>query len=605
MSTLDLLVVALYFLFILGFGSVFARYATTTHEFFFAGRRFAWWVVAISCISMVVGSYSFIKYSAVAYQYGISSTQTYLNDWMLLPFWLFGWFPIIYYSRIRSIPEYMERRFDRSTRHIMTALLLLYMIGYIGINVYTMGVAINALMPWSVFGWAAVSALVTAVYVSSGGQHSVIMTDLVQGFLLIVAGLLLFALGLDAIGGLAPLWDALPPDHRKPFSPLTSPPDFSAVGIFWQDGLANTGAFYFLNQGFIMRFLSVRSEADGRKAMFAVALFLMPLVAISVSAAGWVAPALQKVGLLGTVEPKEVFIRVTEVLCQPGLFGFVIAALIAALMSSVDALINAVSAIFVNDIWRLHIRPSAPDSHHLKVARLSSLAASAFGLALVPLFSTFQSIYSAHAMFTAAITPPLVSVIFLAFLWRRFTTRAAIATMVCGTAAIAFSFLYPQVIAPFAHGVAPGGEHAHAFVFMRALYGLVVSLFFGVVVSLLDKPSNNVDPCLVIGPIAEKRRLFKGGEPNLNLRRPLLLVVHMVDEPSVVRLAKEDALRLGANPGDHLYISDPRSWLGGLRSVHAPLSSTDGSPGGLIIGKDLVAKANFSPGRPVKVWVSL
>lgn len=602
MHVLDTAIIAAYFVFILGFGGMFGKYARSTHDFFFAGRRFAWWLIALSCVSMVVGSYSFIKYSAVAYEYGFSSTQTYLNDWVLLPLWLFGWFPIVYYSRIQSIPEYMALRFGPRTRGVMTGLLLLYMVGYIGINFFTMGIAIHALIPWSVFGWASVTALVTAMYVSFGGQPSVIMTDLAQGILLILAGFILFFLGLDAVGGVGPFWEALPPDHRLAFSPLTHPPDFAAAGIFWQDGIANTAAFYFLNQGFIMRFLSVRTEADGRRAVFAVALVLMPLVAVSVSSAGWLASGLERAGLLDHPDPKDVFIRVTQVLCAPGVFGFLIAALIAALMSSVDALINAVAAIFVNDVWRPYVRPDAPDRHHLSVARWASLAASAFGLALVPVYSGFRSIYTAHATFTAAITPPLVSVIFLGFLWRRYTAKAAVCTMIGGSLAIVFSFLVPEVITPFAHGIEPGGEYGHAYMFMRALYGLAVATGIGVVATLLDRSATPFDlKGLVVANRASLMRRFKGSEPNLEPGRPVTAIPVPVNRPGHVSLSGADARRLAARPGDHLYLSDTRWWLGGLHSAHAILSDIGGKTGHVEIGQDLVQQANLDPHRLVRI----
>ncbi|MBL6975220.1 MAG: sodium/solute symporter [Deltaproteobacteria bacterium] len=602
MTTIDTVILIGYFLFILGFGAFFGKYATTTKDFFFGGQRFSWWLIAMSCASMVVGSYSFVKYSAVAYEFGFASTQSYLNDWALIPLWLFGWFPIIYYSRVQSIPEYMERRFGTVTRVVITVLLLVYMVGYIGINFFTLGVALNGLIPWSVFGWAVVIAVVTAVYVTFGGQTSVIMTDLIQGFLLIFAGFFLFFLGLDYIGGFDIFWDALPKDHKTAFSPLNEPADFSAVGIFWQDGVANTAAFYFLNQGLIMRFLSVRTEKDGRRAVFTIVLILMPLTAIAVSNAGWLGTALVNLGLMENLAPRDVFIQVTDFLCNPGVFGFIIAALIAALMSTVDSLINAVSAIFVNDVWRPYVRPKAADRHYLSIARYASIVASIVGLSLVPVYMQFDSIYSAHATFTAAITPPLVSVILLGFLWKRFTARAAVATMVGGAAAIAFSFFVPAVITPFAHGVDPGGEYHHAFKFMRALYGMAMSLGIGVVTSLLDRSAPTRDLCgLTVSPRKDLMRLFKGSEPNLRPGSTLLIPVRSVAEEGAVRLSPADAETIAADPGDHLYLSDRRWWYGGLKSVHAILSGNGSEPGVIEVGEDLLKRGLLDPKNPIKV----
>ena len=80
-----------------------------------------WWLIAFSLVATTIGSYSFVKYSKVAYEYGVGSSQTYLNDWFWLPLLLFGWLPIVYFSRITSIPEYFERRFGPKVRAWATA----------------------------------------------------------------------------------------------------------------------------------------------------------------------------------------------------------------------------------------------------------------------------------------------------------------------------------------------------------------------------------------------------------------------------------------------------------------------------------------------------
>lgn len=598
MRIIDIVVIVVYFVFILGFGSFFSRYATTTKDFFFAGQRFSWWMIALSSSSLVVGSYSFVKYSQVAYEYGFSSTQAYLNDWILLPLWLFGWYPIIWYSRVKSIPEYIQRRFGETARTVMTVLLLAYMVGYVGINFYTLGVALNAMVPWSVFNWALVTAVITSAYVSFGGQPSVIMTDLLQSVLLLLAGFLLIGLGLWALGGFTPFWASLPASHIAAMSPLTEPADFSGVGIFWQDGIANTAALYFLNQGLIMRFLAVRSERDGRRAVVVLVLVLMPLTAIAVTGAGWIGTALVHQGILAPMEPRDVFIVVTRFLCGPGVMGFVVAGLLAALMSTVDALINAISAVFVYDLYKPYVKKEATDRHYLRVAQIVCAASGVVGIALVPVYMSFKSIYSAHAAFTAAITPPLVTVILLGFLWRRFTSRGALACMIGGTVAIAASFVWPGLIAPFAHGVEAGGTGVHAWTFMRALYGMIASLGFGVIVSLFDRKAPVRDLAgLVVGPRLDFLRRFKGGEPKMTPGRRLPLRLVVVPEPGYVRVSAADAARLDADPGDLVYISDPRAWLGGLRSVNATLRAVDGPEGVLELGEDLALQANLDRGR--------
>jgi SSS family solute:Na+ symporter len=116
------------------------------------------------------------------------------------------------------------------------------------------------------------------------------------------------------------------------------------------------------------------------------------------------------------------------------------------------------------------------------------------GIILVPVFMNFDSIYDAHGAFTAAVTPPLVVTFIFSVFWKRFTAPAALATLVVGLIAIAFSFFVPEVITPFAHGVPMGeaGDGLFAGVkqykFMRACYGLTICTVVGVVVALFTKP---------------------------------------------------------------------------------------------------------------------
>jgi Na+/proline symporter len=177
-------------------------------------------------------------------------------------------------------------------------------------------------------------------YVTSGGQVSVIATDLFQGVLLLLAGLSVVGVGVYALADHGGFWANYPATHRATFTPLTEPANFAAVGLFWQDGIANSAAFYFINQGLVMRFLSA-----GRKAIAVVTLALMPIAAIAVCGAGWVGKALEVAGLLQVAgRGDEIFVAVTQQLTGPGVFGLIMAALTAALMSTADTLINATAA---------------------------------------------------------------------------------------------------------------------------------------------------------------------------------------------------------------------------------------------------------------------
>ena len=598
---LDYAVMIGYFVAVLGFGLYFGRYTTTTKDFFFGGQRFSWWLIAFSCVATVVGSYSFIKYSAAGFRYGISSTQSYLNDWFWMPILVLVWLPIVYYNKITSVPEYLEYRFDKKTRIAATAIILFYIVGYIGINLITLGRTLHTLLGWQVMTGAIITAVAVALYVYIGGQTAVIMTDLVQGIILLIAGMGLFAAAIYHFGGFGDFWALLPRSHKFAFSDFSAPPKFSFIGIYVQDGLANTGALMLMHQGFIMRFLSLKSVRDSRRMVVCWILVLAPLAAIATSCGGWIARALVNKGDLVT-EPGDSFIKAAHFLCAPGVFGFVLAALTAALMSTADSLINAVSAIFVNDIWRPYIKPNRDDKHYLRVARITSLGAAALGLALVPIFMK-DTIYGAHSMFTAAVTPPVLVAILFGITWKRYTPAAAFVTIVGGAILIGLSFVWPDaLVGPFDFGMGPD-----SYKFMRALFGLLAAGSLGVSVTWFTKPKPAEKiKGFVAGTQLDAMRRFKGGTPNRRPGEKVRLITKF--DPKLagqnVVIAAQSALdKMAAEPGDLLYASHIRWWYGGLRSVHVkagePIESEDAEL--LRISPEDAASAHFTEGQQVVV----
>ncbi|MEJ2195763.1 MAG: sodium:solute symporter family protein, partial [Ignavibacteriaceae bacterium] len=504
-TSTDWIVIIVYFLVIMVFGSYFGRYNRSTKDFFFGGRRFAWWLIAFSIVATGVGSHSFVKYSAKGFEHGFSSTMTYINDWFFIPFFLFGWLPIIVYTKIRSIPEYFEKRFSPSARFLATLLLLFYMIGYIGIGFLTLGKAMIPMLPESftlvgisidvtLMGVVIFIAIITGIYITFGGQTAVIFTDLLQGFILLFAGLFLFVLGLIYLGGFDNFWNLLPISWKMPLAKFNSPPDFNFVGIFWQDGVAGSIGFLFLNMGLIMRFMATKSVNEGRKAAAFNILFMLPISAIVVGNAGWIGKAIsvaQPDLVPPNTSPDQIFVVVANIVAIPGIFGFIMAALTAALMSTVDTLINATAAIYINDVHRPIKKwlkkndedEKTEDKHELLSARISSVVITILGVLAVLAFKNFPTVYEAHGFFHSSLTPPLVVAVFLGIFWRRFTPAAVIATFLGGVTLMILGANYPGIlIAPFDHGIKMNPDHPYTYI--RALYNLVVCAFVAVAITL-------------------------------------------------------------------------------------------------------------------------
>lgn len=598
---LDYAVIIIYFVGIVGFGLWFGKYTKNTTDFFFGGQRFSWWLIAFSGIATTVGSYSFVKYSDVGFRYGMSSTMSYLNDWFWMPILLFMWLPILYFGRIRSVPEYFERRFGVPSRIAATILILTYLIGYVGINLFTLGQVLETLLGVPILVGASLTALVVMCYMFAGGQTSVIMTDLAQGIILLIAGLGLFFTGIWHFGGFAEFWALLPRDHKFIFSEFSNPPNFSFIGIYGQDGLANTGAFILMNQGMIMRFLSLKSVKEARKMAVFWILVLYPVAAVTVSAGGWIAMALVQNGEIETTG-KDAFIDAASYLVRPGLFGFILAALTAALMSTADTLVTAVSAVFINDVYRPYLRPDRPDRHYLVVARFTSLTTVFIGILLVLVYMRSESIYEAHGMFTAAVTPPIVVAVFLGILSKRYTSAAAMATMVGGSALVLLSFFEPfnhWLLDPFSFGM---GEESYKYT--RALYGLTVCGALGLIVAALTRPRPLEEiKGLVNGTQLDAMRAFKGGKENRRPGKKARLSVQMDESLSGDTYAILPAAALeimAAESDDLIYVCDPRWWLGGLRSVHLKVGA-EREDTVVRVSPEAMENAHFVDGQDVTV----
>ncbi len=665
-------VAIVYFTIILGFGSYFARFSRNINDFFFSGQRFAWWLVAASMVATGIGSHSYIKYAQQGYETGMSSSMPYLNNWFLVAYFVFGWLPIIYFGRIRSIPQYFERRFNRVARYLAVFILLSYMFFYIGLSFYTIGVAIEGLFGIPHLYSVPILALVLGTYVTFGGQTAVIFTDLLQGVMLYTAGAICLVAGLWALGGFGEFWGWMPPNHRLPFVRLLEDPGYNAAGLYWGEALAGSIMFTFLNQGWIMRFLACRSVHEGRKAAFFNFFVTLPISAVVVGAVGWIAKSIieKQAGIGGALEGLDPIhiensahtfvVAAWEILRQnPWVFGFVIAALTAALMSTIDTLINASAAVSIYDIYRPmreRFRPNTPDRHYLKAARWASVTATLIGVALVVWFVKQEAtIMAMHYRGIMLIVPPLVTTLFLGCFWRRFNAVGAIVALGVGVLFTYLTTAAPYVMRPLVwlvigvdaefYPVGTGWEDARIGgainpllnIYMPALYGMLITgvagvagthfslsrvyppIIHGLARGIRAVPLKATDMLatfmveslhkkkditgLTVDTINEGMARFKGGTPNHEVgKKARHLPVEFDERLPFKQVSASPAVmeRLKAKEGDMVFVEDARWYLGGLRSVHTHAAKPhDLGRDVVLMSKETFEDAMFLEDRPV------
>ena len=590
-----------YVFFVLGAGLFFARNNKSTEDFFFGGRRFSWWLIAMSMLATGVGSHSFAKYASKGFEYGFSSTMTYMNDWFFMPLLLFGWIPIIYYMKVNSIPEYFQRRFNSTVRNLSTFTMLLYLVGYIGIGLLALGSLLQPILGWEINTIIIVVAVISGIYVSLGGQTAIIFTDFIQGIILLFAGLLIFGLGIAYLGGFDLFWNNLSITNKLPLADFNSPPDFNFAGIFWQDGVVGSVGFAFMNQAVIMRFLAARSVVHARRATIINVLVLLPIATVAVSNSGWIARAITNTSpdiIAETTNPNGIFTVVAGIVSgSEAIFAFLVAAVVAALMSSLDSQINASAAVAVNDIYTpLSKNPS--EKTRLRVSMFTSLLVTFIGIQAAFLFSKYGTIYEAHGAFHSVVTPPMVTVIFLGIFWRRFSSRAAVLTFILGGIFILLGIEYPKTfVQPFSHGIEFVEEKPWSYI--RALYNVFACVSIGIIVTLFTKPPKNYDKIkgLTIWTIKDGPQYFKGSDVNKNAGITIQFSGAEVEvtqkDNNEVSLPKNYMDKIKGNKGDLIYISDHRWYLGGLKSTHARLGSVSDN-NKVTVSKDVFDHAQFN-----------
>ena len=635
-------VVTFYLILTFLFGMYFSRFNSNVNDFFFSGKRLSWWVPTMSMVATGIGSYSYLKYSEQGFNTGMNSSHVYFNDWFLFPVFLFGWLPILYFNRIHSVPEYFEKRFNMLARYLSVLIILGYIFYYIGFNLFTMGLAIQGIFGISPLFSLPVITLIIGFYVTFGGQTAVIFTDLIQGLMLYLVGFVIITCGLYALGGIGEFWSFLPETHRVPLADLNTNHKYNTVGIFWGDAVAGSIAFLYMNQGFLMRFLSIRSISQTQKAALANISITLPISALIVGGTGWLArsivskqkavgSALEGYSFLDIENSYHTFLQTAYVVIQQNdwILGFIFSALMAALMSTVDSLITAASAIGVYDIYKPLIRSHADEKHYLKTARWMSIGTALIGLLLVVwFFGQKGTLMSIHYKGIMLIIPPVVTTVFLGVLWRKFRAFSACVGMILGIVVIFTTMFIPQPVYWLREFLL--GSNADAeIIFFRAPFGILATALFSFLaqilcpkggdslkflkkskilsrcVSVLDQGSHKDIRGLTIDTLKSAMKNFKGFQPNLKEGKTVrCLDIQEKDSLGVdeVILSEEVCQGLKADEGDFVYVSDQRWFLGGIRSGHFRLKEKHKDLNSIVyMSKRGYQKSYFLKGRKVFV----
>jgi SSS family solute:Na+ symporter len=391
---IDVITLLLYLSAMLGIGVYFARRNTSTEEYFLGGRQFAGWVVGLSLVGTSISSVTFLAYPADGFK---TAWLRYLPNLMLPVAALLAvrfFIPIFRRYRLTTAYEYLELRYGPGVRVYGAATFILAQLVRISTILYLLSLLIQEVSgldsTWSVV----LAGGFVALYTIIGGIEAVIWTDVIQTIVLMLGGVLMLVVIVQALpGGLGQVFDVAREANKLSFAdwnqgvstPLTW--DLSLLSktgtMMLILGLTNWLTEYGSNQNVVQRYIAARSDGEARKAVWVCVLASLPIWAfyMFLGTALFVFyqqfPSLEAGQMLdGTRKAEEIlpWFIVNEM--PAGLSGIVIAAALAAAMSSLDSSINAISTVGINDIYRRFLRRQATDAHYLRVAHLLATLSS-------------------------------------------------------------------------------------------------------------------------------------------------------------------------------------------------------------------------------------
>jgi SSS family solute:Na+ symporter len=426
----DWVVVAAYFLIILGISWwSFRQKQKSTEDYFLASRHVGWFVIGASIFASNIGAEHIVGLAGTAAKTGVVMGHYELHAWLIL---VLGWVFIPFYmrSRVFTMPEFLELRYTPKARWFLSIITLIgYVFTKISVNVYAGAVVFQALMGVDFWTGALIVVILTGIYTVLGGMKAVVYTEALQTIVLVLGSSIVAVAGLMKIGGWSNLYRVAGGDHFKLFLPA-SHPDFPWPGMVFAPPIV--GFWYWCTDQYIVqRALAAKSEQQARRgSIFAAYLKLLPFYIFIIP--GVMAYALSKTGQIQLASADQAFPTMVAALVPIGLRGLVAGGLLAALMSSLASCFNSSSTLFTIDIYK-KIKPESNERHLVRVGRIATGVLVISGLLWIPLMKIISSqLYHYLQSVQAYIAPPIAAVFLLGVFWKRINGAGAMTSLVGG-----------------------------------------------------------------------------------------------------------------------------------------------------------------------------
>ncbi|MBN9643281.1 sodium:solute symporter family protein [Corynebacterium mendelii] len=489
---MDYLIIFIYFAFVLGIGWAARSKVSSSIDFFLSGRSLPAWVTGLAFISANLGAVEIIGMSATGMQYGF---QTMHYFWIgAIPAMVFlgiVMMPFYYGSKVRSVPEFMLKRFGPAAHLVNAISFAVAQLLIAGVNLLLLAKIVNAILGWSLEATLVVAAIIVLSYITLGGLSAAIYNEVLQFFVIVAALAPLTIIGLNRAGGWQGLKAAIPESHfhNWPGSDISGfdNPIVSIIGITFGLGFVLSFGYWTTNFVEVQRAMASDSLSAARRTPI-IGAFPKMFVPFIVVIPGMVASVIVSEYVEGKpgVKPNDAMLLLMRDLLPNGLLGVAIAGLLAAFMAGMAANISAFNTVISYDIWQTYVVKDKEDGYYLRFGRLATVVATVIAVFTALIAQNFGNVMDYLQTLFGFFNAPLFATFILGMFWRKMTPSAGWMSLVCGTLAAVIYWVISKFIITGDSGVFNLTGQGTAFV--AASLAFATAIVVAIVVSLFTTP---------------------------------------------------------------------------------------------------------------------
>src|SRR5947209_5990896 len=496
-ATVDYIIIAIYFVVVLGIGFVAKLSIKTDLDSFLSGRSLPAWITGLAFMAANLGALEILGQSANGAQYGVSAVHYYwIGAVPAMVFLGLIMMPFYYGAKVRSVPEYLRLRFGNAAHIFNAATFAIATVLISGVNLFALALIIHLLLGWPVGGSILAAAAIVLTYITLGGLTSAIYNEVLQFFVIVAALLPLTLVALHAAGG----WSGV--EHRIKELPAlgnaglhawkglrthnpTNPLKSSWIGVVFGLGFVVSFGYWTTNFAEVQRALSAKNLSAARRTPLIAAYpkAFMPLIIIL---PGLIAAATVHGLGVGTSLSQQYNTAIPHLIDQffpEGMLGIAIVALIAAFMAGVAANVTAFNTVVTYDLIQPYIWKDRDPKFYLRWGRLVTVGGILISIGTAFIAKGYSNMMNYIQTLFSIFNVPLFTTFIVAMFWKRATAWGGFWSLVAGTATA-----YGVNRLAAYHLIFHFGSALSAS-FWQSIWAFIVGTVVLVVVSLFTKPT--------------------------------------------------------------------------------------------------------------------